>query len=96
MFDDKNNDALMEEAYCVYSEILARAIRDGTMDDPLKMVGLFLGLNIAENIMYQKLLESGCTISSIEESKAKVAGISQKIIAQVKGKMVLPDPEDKF
>jgi len=96
MFDDKNKDALMEEAYHVYSEILSNAIRNGSMDDPLKMVGLFLGLNIAENIMYQKLLESGCTIDSIEESKTKVSKISQKIIAQVKGKLVLPDSEDKF
>jgi len=96
MFDGKNNDKLMDEAYAVYADILSRAIRDGSMDDPLKMVGLFLGLNIAENIMYQKLLDSGCTIESIEDSKRRVTAISHKIIAQVKGKMVISDPEDKF
>lgn len=96
MFDGKNQDKLMDEAYGVYSEILSKAIKDGAMDDPLKMVGFFLGLNIAENIMYQKLLDSGCTIESIEESKAKVTKISQKIIAQVRGKLVMTDPEDKF
>lgn len=96
MFDGKNNDKLMDEAYTVYADILNRAIRDGSMDDPLKMVGLFLGLNIAENIMYQKLLDSGCTIESIEDSKSRVTAISHKIIAQVKGKLVISDPEDKF
>jgi hypothetical protein len=96
MFDGKNNDKLMDEAYAVYADILSRAIRDGSMDDPLKMVGLFLGLNIAENIMYQKLLDSGCTIESIEDSKNRVTAISHKIIAQVKGKLVISDPEDKF
>jgi hypothetical protein len=96
MFDDKDQGELMDEAYAVYSDILARAIRDGAMDDPVRMVGLFLGLNIAENIMYQKLLDSGCTIESIEESKKRVTTISHKIIAQVRGKLVLPDPEDKF
>tara|TARA_Y100001938_G_scaffold135318_1_gene196832 strand:- start:458 stop:751 length:294 start_codon:yes stop_codon:yes gene_type:complete len=96
IFDGKNSDRLMDEAYEVYSEILSRAIQRGTLDDPLKMVGLFLGLNIAENIMYQKLVDSGCTIESIEESKQKVSRISQKIIAQVKGKLVIPDSEDNF
>ena len=96
MFDDKNNDKLMDEAYAVYADILSRAIRDGSLDDPMKMVGLFLGLNIAENIMYQKLLDSGCTIQDVEDSKERVNLISQKIIAQVKGKLVISDPEDKF
>lgn len=96
MFDDKNNDQLMDEAYAIYTDILGRAIRDGSLDDPIKMVGLFLGLNIAENILYQKLLDSGCTIGDIEDSKERVSIISQKIIAQVKGKLVISDPEDKF
>jgi hypothetical protein len=96
IFDGKDNGVLIDEAYKVYSEILGNAIRNGAIDDPLKMVGLFLGLNIAENIMYQKLIDSGCTIESIEESKRKVSHISQKIIAQVKGKLVIPDSEDKF
>jgi len=96
IFDGKDTGMLMDAAYEVYSEILGAAIRDGSLDDPLKMVGLFLGLNIAENIMYQKLLDSGCTIESIEESKQKVTRISQKIIAQVKGKLVIPDSEDNF
>jgi len=96
IFDGKDNGVLIDEAYKVYSEILGNAIRNGAIDDPLKMVGLFLGLNIAENIMYQKLIDSGCTIESIEESKQKVSRISQKIIAQVKGKLVIPDSEDNF
>jgi len=97
MFDDKEEEGrLMDEAYTVYSELLARAIRSGAMEDPIKMVGLFLGLNIAENIMYQKLLDSGCTIGDIEESKKKVTTVSQRIIAQVKGKLVLPDSEENF
>jgi len=95
MFQD-DDGKLMEEAYTVYSEILGQAIRDGSLDDPVKMVGLFLGLNIAENIMYQKLLDSGCTIQAIEESKEKVASISQKIIAQVRGKLVIPASSDDF
>ena len=95
MFQD-DDGKLMDEAYTVYSEILGQAIRDGSLDDPVKMVGLFLGLNIAENIMYQKLLDSGCTIQAIEESKEKVASISQKIIAQVRGKLVIPPSSDDF
>tara|TARA_R100000808_G_C2144549_1_gene152300 strand:+ start:494 stop:787 length:294 start_codon:yes stop_codon:yes gene_type:complete len=94
MFDDKyEKDALMDEAYKVYSQILSSAIRDGYIDDPFKMVSLFLGLNIAENIMYQKLLDSGCTIESVELSKKKITDISQKIISQVKGKMMIPDQD---
>ena len=96
MFYDDDDGKLMDEAYMVYSEILSRAIRDGSLDDPMRMVGLFLGLNIAENIMYQKLLDSGCTIGSIEESKTRVSTISQKIIAQVRGKLVIPDSEGDF
>ena len=89
MFDDDyESSALMEEAYKTYSKILSEAIRTGQVDDPFRMVGLFLGLNIAENIMYQKLLDSGCTIESIEKSKEKVQRISQDIIAQVRGKLV--------
>jgi hypothetical protein len=96
MFHDDDDGKLMDEAYAVYSEILGRAIRDGSLDDPMRMVGLFLGLNIAENIMYQKLLDSGCTIASIEESKERVTTISQKIIAQVRGKLVIPDSNGDF
>ena len=89
MFDDDyESSALMEEAYKTYSKILAEAIRTGQVDDPFRMVGLFLGLNIAENIMYQKLLDSGCTIESIEKSKEKVQRISQDISAKVRGKLV--------
>ena len=93
MFDDDDDfasSALLEEAYKTYSKILSEAIRTGQIDDPFKMVGLFLGLNIAENIMYQKLLDSGCTIEAIEKSKEKVERISQDIIAKVRGKFVQP------
>jgi len=96
MFDDDfESDALLEEAYKTYSRILSEAIRDGQIDDPFKMVGLFLGLNIAENIMYQKLLDSGCTIESIEKSKKKVERISQDIIAKVRGKFVQTVDEEE-
>jgi len=96
MFDDEFQDnELIEEAYKTYTKILSDAIRLGQVDDPLKMVGLFLGLNIAENIMYQKLLDSGCTIESIEKSKKKVERISQDIIAQVRGKLVQGGGDDK-
>jgi len=93
MFKGFESKDLMDEAYDVYSEILSNAIRNGQVDDPFKLVGLFLGINIVENILYQKLLDSGCTIESIEQSKEKVSNISQKIIAQVRGKMVIGDPE---
>ena len=96
MFDDKFADALlMEEAYAVYTKILSAAIREGYTEDPLKMVAFFLGLNIAENIMYQKLIDTGCTIESIEKSKEKVSRISRDIIAQVKGKIVQPGDDEK-
>jgi hypothetical protein len=86
--DDFESSALLEEAYKTYSKILSEAIRSGQIDDPFKMVGLFLGLNIAENIMYQKLLDTGCTIESIEKSKEKIERVSQDIIAKVRGKIV--------
>jgi hypothetical protein len=93
--DDIESGALMEEAYKTYSKILSEAIRTGQVDDPFRMVGLFLGLNIAENIMYQKLLDSGCTIESIEKSKKKVERISHDIIAKVRGKFVQPIDEEE-
>ena len=68
MFNFDSTD-LMDEAYSVYSEILSDAIRAGKIDDPFRLVGLFLGINIVENILYQKLLDSGCTIESVEQSK---------------------------
>lgn len=97
MFEDDEFESseLIEEAYKTYSKILSEAIRAGQIDDPFKMVGLFLGLNIAENIMYQKLLDTGCTIESIEKSKKKVERISQEIIAKVRGKVVqTTEPEE--
>jgi hypothetical protein len=97
MFEDEEFESseLMEEAYRTYSKILSEAIRNGQIDDPFKMVGLFLGLNIAENIMYQKLLDTGCTLESIEKSKKKVERISQNIIAKVRGKVVQPATDEE-
>jgi len=96
MFDDEFADnILMEEAYRVYVGILKTAIESGSIEDPLKMVGLFLGINMAETIMYQKLIDSGCTIESIEKSKEKVLNMSQEIIAQVKGKFVVTGDDEK-
>ena len=95
MFDSIDRDAILEEAYEVYFKLLSEAVRDGVVDDPLKMVGFFLGLNIAENIMYQKLLDTGCTIEAIEISKEKVSEISQDIIAKVRGKFIIPTDGEK-
>ena len=95
MFDNFNRDDLMDEAYEVYFKILSDAIREGSLEDPQKMVGLFLGLNIAENIMYQKLLDSGCTIEAIEMSKEKITNISQDIIAKVRGQFITTDPGEE-
>ena len=54
MFDGKfSKDDLLEEAYKVYSKILEDAIRTGKTQDPFLLVSLFLGLNLAENIIYQ-------------------------------------------
>ena len=96
MFDDEfSRDALLAEAYEVYSQILEEAIRTGRTQDPFRLVGLFLGLSLAENIIYQKLVDTGCTIESIEMSKEKVEGMAQDIIAAVKGKMVAPPSDDE-
>ena len=96
MIDDKfDKDLLMQEAYNTYTEILESAIREGKIKDPFLMVGFFLGLNMAENIMYQKLVDAGCTIDSIEKSKKKIEEMSCDIIATVKGKMVAPGSDDK-
>lgn len=95
MFDDFNKEDLIEEAYEVYFKILSEAVREERLDDPLKMVGLFLGINIAENIMYQKLLDSGCTIEAIEKSKERVSAISQDIIAKVRGKFIFSNTGEK-
>ena len=92
MFDKIDKDAILEEAYEVYLKLLTEAVRDGVVEDPLKMVGFFLGLNIAENIMYQKLLDSGCTIEAIEMSKEKVSDISQDIIENF-NRLVCVKPE---
>jgi hypothetical protein len=95
MFDKFSKEDLIDEAYEVYLKILSDAIREGRIDDPKKLVGLFLGLNIAENIMYQKLLDSGCTIEAIEMSKERVSEISRNIIAQVRGKFVFQSDDEK-
>jgi len=95
MFDSIDRDAILEEAYEVYFKLLSEAVKEGVVDDPLKMVGFFLGLNITENIMYQKLLDSGCTIEAIEISKEKVSEISQDIIAKVRGKFIVPTDGEK-
>ncbi len=63
---DFDRDDIMEEAYEVYFKILSEAVQEGRTQDPLRLVGFFLGLNIAENIIYQKLLDTGCTIEDIE------------------------------
>ena len=96
MFDDKfSKDDLLSEAYDVYTKILEEAIQTGRTQDPFKLVALFLGLNLAENIIYQKLVDSGCTIESIEKSKEKIEGMARDIIASVKGKMITPPSDDK-
>tara|TARA_Y100001937_G_scaffold125802_1_gene193418 strand:+ start:1828 stop:2121 length:294 start_codon:yes stop_codon:yes gene_type:complete len=96
MFDGKfSKDDLLEEAYEVYSKILEDAVNSGRTQDPFLLVALFLGLNLAENIIYQKLVDSGCTIESIEKSKEKIEGMAQDIIASVKGKMMAPPSDDK-
>jgi len=97
MFEKKfEKDALLEEAYKAYSDILENAIKTGRIDDPFRMVAFFLGLNLAENIMYQKLVDTGCTLESIEKSKEKIEGMSRDIIAAVKGKMVSPGSDEKI
>ena len=95
MFDNFNKEDLLDEAYEVYLKILSEAVQEGRTEDPLKMVGFFLGLNIAENIMYQKLLDTGCTIEAIEKSKEKVSDIRKDIIATVRGKFVVPANKHK-
>ena len=96
MFDDEfSKDALLAEAYEVYSKILEEAIRSGRTQEPFRLVGLFLGLNLAENIIYQKLIDTGCTIESIEKSKEKVEVMARDIIAAVKGKMITPPSDDE-
>ena len=95
MFNEDNKDILLAEAYKVYSKILEEAVGTGQTQDPFSLVGLFLGLNLAENIIYHKLVESGCSIESIEKSKEKVSKMAQDIIASVKGKMVAPGSDDE-
>lgn len=95
MFESLDRDKILEEAYEVYLKLLTEAVQDGVVDDPLKMVGFFLGLNIAENIMYQKLIDTGCTIEALELSKEKVAELSQDIIAKVRGKFIIPSDGEK-
>lgn len=95
-FEDFDRDDVLEEAYDVYFEILSEAVQSGRTEDPLKLVGFFLGLNICENIIYQKLLDSGCSIEAIEKSKEKVQGISQRIVAQVKGRFLVPSSDDEM
>jgi hypothetical protein len=87
---DFDRDDIMEEAYEVYFKILSEAVQEGRTQDPLRLVGFFLGLNISENIIYQKLLDSGCTIEDIEKSKERIQEISQRIVAEVKGRVILP------
>ena len=95
MFEDQfSKDDLLEEAYAVYTKILEEAIKSGRTKDPFLLVALFLGLNLAENIIYQKLVDSGCTIESIEKSKEKVEGMARDIITSVKGKVLAPPPDD--
>lgn len=89
MFEKLDKKDLIDEAYEVYFKILSEAVREGRTEDPLKMVGLFLGLNIAEQIMYQKLLDCGCTIEAVEKSKEKVSEISQDIISKVRGTFIV-------
>jgi len=95
MFDSFDKEEILDEAYEVYFKILTQAVQDGTVEDPLKLVGFFLGLNIAENILYQKLIDCGCTIETIEKSKEKISRISRDIIAQVRGKVVIATDGEK-
>lgn len=78
-----------------YVEILQYAIRRGYTEDPMDIVALFLGLGIAQNVIYQKLIDLDCTVGEIEQAKEKVDEISREIIATVKGKMAIPSDGEK-
>jgi hypothetical protein len=94
-FNEEDSSIILEAAYEVYINLINDAFAQGHIEDPLGMVSFFLGLHIAENIMYQKLVDNGCTIASIEQSREKINRISQDIIASVKGKMVQNPPDEK-
>jgi len=78
-----------------YVEILQDAIRRGYTENPVETVSLFLGLGIAQNVIYQKLIDLECTPGEIEQAKAKVDEISREIIANVKGIMAIPSDGEK-
>tara|TARA_Y100001938_G_C8012130_1_gene390587 strand:- start:476 stop:763 length:288 start_codon:yes stop_codon:yes gene_type:complete len=78
-----------------YVEILQYAIKKGYTGDPINIVSFFLGLGIAQNVMYQKLVDMDCTVEEIERAKKKVDEISTEIIASVKGKVTVPPSKEK-
>ena len=78
-----------------YVEILQDAIRRVYTEDPIETVSLFLGMGIAQNVIYQKLIDLDCTPDEIERSKERVDEISREIIANVKGKMTIPSDGEK-
>ena len=53
-----DNETMLDMACEKYVEILSNAVRKGYTKDPLDVVSLFLGLGIAQNVMYQKLVEA--------------------------------------
>ena len=78
-----------------YVEILHEAIQKGYTSDPVEVVTFFLGLGIAQNVIYQKLIDLDCTPEDIEKARAKVDEISTEIIASVKGKVTVPPSGEK-
>ena len=78
-----------------YVEILQNAVRKGYTNDPAQLVSLFLGLGIAQNVLYQKLVDLDCTVEEIERAKEKVDAVSREIIASVKGKFTIPPTDEK-
>lgn len=78
-----------------YIEILQDAIRRGYTNNSVDIVSLFLGLGIAQNVLYQKLVDLECTVDQIEKAKARVEEVSREIIANVKGRVTIPPSNEK-
>lgn len=86
---------MLDKACEKYVEILQDAIRRGYTTDAVDLVSLFLGLGIAQNVMYQKLVDIGCAVGDIEQAKEKVDEVSTEIIASVKGKFTTTGSDEK-
>jgi len=90
-----DHETMLDMACEKYVEILSNAVRKGYTKDPMDVVSLFLGLGIAQNVMYQKLVDMDCTVDDIDQAKKKVDEISNHIIASVKGKFNVPASDEK-